>query len=82
MKVLRELLGSKKALAAIGTIISVLLAALGLDLPSATLSAVITAIASIGSIYVAAQGVADHGKEAEKVKVAGTVEALKAINPS
>ncbi|MYC03603.1 MAG: hypothetical protein F4X61_03110 [Rhodothermaceae bacterium] len=62
---LRDLFKSKKAIATIMGLLVTLLEGVGLDIPQDTLVAVVGLIA----VYVVGQGVADHGKEKEKVRI-------------
>lgn len=75
-----DLLNSKKFLAAIATIIGVVLAqAFGMDISDETLVQIISAISGL---YIAAQGAADHGKSAAMARAMvemDRIEALKAI---
>lgn len=68
MAVVKQLLGSKKAIASVATVVVNLIVGF---LPDGALDAsgkagLITAITSIAAAYLIGQGVADHGKEAAK----------------
>ena len=68
MKVLTELLNSKKALASVGAIVAIVAAKLGLDPETATFLADKIVIVAVG--YVVAQGAADWGKSSSLIKSA------------
>lgn len=68
MQVIKDMFKSKKALAAMATVVVNLIVGL---LPADALDAegktgLITAITGIAAAYLIGQGVADHGKEAAK----------------
>ena len=77
-----DLLSSKKFLAAVATIVGLVLArAFGIEVSDETLMQIIGAV---GGLYIAAQGAADHGKHAaaEHAAVARErIEAEKAAAP-
>jgi hypothetical protein len=60
----KNLLGSKKFVAMIVGVISMLVAKIGWDVDDETITKVVALVAS----YVVGQGIADNGKEAAKVK--------------
>lgn len=82
-----DLLNSKKFLAAIATIIGVVLAqAFGMEISDEMLLQIISAISGL---YIAAQGASDHGKsaalarymaESERIEAIKEVELVKAAN--
>lgn len=72
--IVKELLASKKFLAALaGAAVVVLNKAIGLELPEADVLKILGVIAS----YIVGQGIADHGKE--KAKVENPAKALVAM---
>ena len=73
MKVLKELLSSKKALATITAIAMVVAAKLGLD--DETAKFVADRIAALAGCYVVGQGMADWGK-AKALVLAGLKDAV------
>ena len=79
---IEDLLSSKKFLAAVATIVGLVLArAFGIEVSDETLMQIIGAV---GGLYIAAQGAADHGKHAaaEHAAVARErIEAEKATAP-
>lgn len=64
LEVLKELLGSKKALTAIAGIILAIASRYGLNVPEELVQDIVQLL----SVYIVGQGIADHGKEAEKIK--------------
>lgn len=72
LNTLRELLDSKKAVAAVATTVTSLVvgiaARLGFDLPPVETGALVAAIVMIGVFYLHSQGKADYGKEAYRVQ--------------
>ncbi len=69
MNVIKQLLGSKKAIAGVATVIVNLVVGFMPEgtLDTAAKQGLITAITSIAAAYLIGQGVADHGKEAKKL---------------
>jgi len=63
MEVLKELLKSKKFIAMLVGVLTVLLGKVGLDLDEETLTKIVGLVAA----YVLGQGIADHGKEQKKI---------------
>lgn len=71
-----DLLNSKKFLVAIATIIGMVLAkAFGVEIGDETL---VQIIGAIGTVYLAAQGVADHGKSAAMTRYLSESERIAA----
>lgn len=71
-----DLLGSKKFLAAVATIVGLVLAsAFGFEISDETLMQIIGAV---GGLYIAAQGAADHGKHAAAEHAAVAREKIQA----
>jgi hypothetical protein len=67
-----EMMNSKKAIAMVtGMVAAFLSTKIGLD-PEVTVT-LLQALAGIIGSYIIGQGIADHGKEAEKIKLAGEV---------
>lgn len=74
------LLGSKKFLAAVATIVGLVLARwFGVEIADDTLMQIIGAV---GGLYIAAQGAADHGKHAAAEHAAVGMARVKAANGS
>ena len=68
MNVIKQLLGSKKAIASVATVIvNIVVGFLPADaLDAQSKAGLITAITSIAAAYLVGQGIADNGKEAAK----------------
>lgn len=64
---LKQMLGSKKAIAMVAGIIVSAAAHIGFDLPPEEVTGILAPILA----YIVGQGVADHGKEKEKARAAG-----------
>lgn len=78
MTVLKELFGSKKFLASLAGIITVLVATLlKFDIPDETLMAILGVIGT----FVLGQGIADHGKEANKIAAGVTGAEAPKVDP-
>ena len=60
---IRTMLGSKKAIAAIAGVVVVLAGRIGLDLPTESIAEIVGLIIA----YVLGQGLADIGKEADRI---------------
>lgn len=67
MQTIKNLFGSKKFLAMAGSVIIYLVGTQGLDLSQADADRILGMVA----LYIGAQGLADHGKEAAKHKSGG-----------
>ena len=61
---LRAMIASKKAIAMIAGLLVALGAKIGLDLPVGDVTAILSPIL----VYIAGQGIADHGKERAKLE--------------
>lgn len=72
MKALKEMVGSKKAITGVVTVIvNLIVGFLPADkIDNETKLALITAISGVAASYLVGQGIADHGKEARKLDAA------------
>jgi len=79
-KLLTDLMGSKKAMVMVLTVIALLAAKLGWDVSGEELYAFVAPVL----VYLVAQGIADKGKEAAKIAVTAALPAprKKAQTPS
>lgn len=68
MQVLKDLLGSKKAIASLAAVIVDLVIAFGVPMDMQAKTSLIGAISGLAAAYVIAQGIADAGKEKAKVE--------------
>ena len=64
MQVLKDLLASKKFLATLVGILSILIGKIGWNVPDETLTQLVALVAS----FVVGQGIADFGKEKAKIE--------------
>lgn len=81
-QMLSQLVASKKFMASVGAVVAVIgtkvAGKFGLVLDPATADEISKIICVMAAVYVGAQGIADHGKEAVKLAVeAGAQTALK-----
>ena len=79
---INQLVTSKKFIATVGAVVAIICTKVAgkfdIVIDSTTANHIAETICFLVAVYVGAQGIADHGKEAAKIKLAADAAALKA----